>query len=687
MNKFYRIFRQGLLAVLSTASILMSGPNAECQQDSSVWMLPSGPIHPGNYYGATVANGMIGIVSSPEPFQVKDMVLNGAYDTYGRGRVSNILKTFNFLDLYLDVNGQRVGTEGIRNFRQILDMRRAEFTTTFDYRDLVRVRYSYLALRQLPQSALLDITITALRKVSISPASVIEAPDILRNVQNYFEDINSPKGRLALMTSFAQSPTGRLEIAASDCFLFPEGPTDQPRVTHEMQDQNLQLMRFSRNLEPGQSYTFSVVGSTMTNSGGRDALNEAERLTIFAALQGRSNLIKAHRQAWRTLWKSDIIIHGDDSTQRDIHSMLYHLYSFVRAGTALSLSPMGLSGLGYNGHIFWDADLWMFPALLILHPRMARSMIDYRFRRLQAARRNAFEHGYRGAMYPWESAGSGNEETPVWALSGPFEHHITACVALAAWNYFCVTQDTAWLRSEGWPILKATADFWASRVQRNGPGRFDIDNVVAADEWAENVDNDAFTNAAAKANLRDAGKAARILGFPSDTDWEFVAGNIPILRFPDGVTREHASYHGEPIKQADVNLLAYPLTEIRDPARILKDLAYYEPRIGNGPAMSYAVLSILYSRLGEPQKAYELFIRGYTPNEVPPFGILAETAGGTNPYFATGAGGILQAMLSGFGGLEITDTGIVQLKTRLPRQWKSLEMTGVGARKLTFEVH
>ena len=118
----------------------------------------------------------------------------------------------------------------------------------------------------------------------------------------------------------------------------------------------------------------------------------------------------------------------------------------------------------------------------------------------------------KGAMFPWESAETGVEETPVWALSGPFEHHITACVAIAAWNYYCVTQDKNWLREKGWPILSATADFWASRVERNGPGKYDIKNVVAADEWAENVDNNAFTNAAAKANLQFATEAAKLLG-------------------------------------------------------------------------------------------------------------------------------------------------------------------------------
>ena len=97
---------------------------------------------------------------------------------------------------------------------------------------------------------------------------------------------------------------------------------------------------------------------------------------------------------------------------------------------------MGLSGLGYNGHVFWDAELWMYPALLVMHPELAKSMVEYRFQRLEAAKRNAFANGFKGAMFPWESAESGVEETPVWALSGPFEHHITADVAIAAWNYY-----------------------------------------------------------------------------------------------------------------------------------------------------------------------------------------------------------------------------------------------------------
>jgi trehalose/maltose hydrolase-like predicted phosphorylase len=212
--------------------------------------------------------------------------------------------------------------------------------------------------------------------------------------------------------------------------------------------------------------------------------------------------------------------------------------------------------------------------------------------------------------------------------------------------------------------------------------------VVAADEWAENVDNNAFTNAAAKANLQYATMAATVLGLTPNADWMNVANNIPILKMENGVTREHAAYKGEGIKQADVNLLAYPLKEVTVPAQIQKDLEYYESRVPNEgtPAMTQGVFALLYARTGNADKAYHWFKDAYEPNLLPPFRVIAETKGGTNPYFATGAGGILQAVLMGFGGLEITPKGLTQIKSVLPKTWKSLTITGVGTERKFFVV-
>lgn len=672
---------------LSFAVVLLSIFSLHAQTIDP-WTIKADKIDPTNYYGITVANGMIGIVSSPEPFKVKDVVLAGAYDLYGRGRVSNFLRSFNLLNMYLDIDGRRMDNRTATNLKQELNMKQARFTSSFTHEDKATVSYSYYSLRHLPFTVLMDVTVTAKKDLTITGSSVMEAPDALRDVQNYYNEIDRPHVTISLLTSSAKSPTGKLLMCASNTFLFGEQHGQEPRVIHEMWDNNLHLLKFTKKLRAGETYTYSVAGSSITSAHHDDPLNEAERLTIYAKLEGRQRLLQFHQKAWEDLWQSDIRIEGDDQAQQDVRSMLYHLYSFSREGTALSPSPMGLSGLGYNGHVFWDTELWMFPALLVMRPELAKSMMEYRFQRLEAAKKNAFSKGFKGAMYPWESAESGVEETPVWALSGPFEHHITADVGIAAWTYYQVTQDKQWLRERGWPILKETADFWASRVERNGAGKYDIKNVVAADEWAENVDNNAFTNAAAKANLQYATEAAKILGVTADADWALVANNIPILKMENGVTKEHATYKGEGIKQADVNLLAYPLKEVKDPKQVRADLEYYETRVPNEgtPAMTQAIFTLLYARLGDREKAYHWFKDAYLPNVLPPFRVIAETKGGTNPYFATGAGGILQSVLMGFGGLEITDSGIRQTPSVLPKQWKSLMITGVGPQKKSFTV-
>jgi protein-glucosylgalactosylhydroxylysine glucosidase len=656
-------------------------------QSPDTWKINADKINPSDYYGVTVANGMIGIVSSPNVFRCKDVVLNGAYDQYGRGRVSNFLQSFNLVNMNVDIDGRRLGNVDATNMKQVLDMKHASITTTFDYSDKARISYTYYALRHLPYCVFVDVTITAKKNIEVSAASVMEAPDALRDVQNYYNEIDRPHVKLSLLSSTAKSPTGKLTFASSTTFLFDEGHGSEPALIHEMWDNNVHLTKFKKQVKAGSSYHFAIAGASITSAHHDDPLNEAERYVIYAKLEGSERLMDFHNKAWDSLWKSDIIIEGDDASQREVRSALYHLYSFVREGTAYSPSPMGLSGLGYNGHVFWDTEIWMFPPILILHPEMARSMVEYRYERLKQAQHNAFAHGYKGAMYPWESAASGNEETPVWALSGPFEHHITADVAIAAWNYYAVTQDTTWLREKGYPVISACADFWVSRVERNGIGKYDIKNVVAADEWAENVDNNAFTNAAAKANLQFAIYAAEILKLKASPLWSETAANIPILKMGNGVTAEHASYKGEKIKQADVNLLAYPLKEITSPDEIRKDLEYYESRIGEGsPAMTHAIFTVLHARLKNPAKAWNAFKLSHLPNKKNPFGVLAETAGGTNPYFATGAGGFLQSVLNGFGGLDITPGGILRVPSSLPPGWKKLTITGVGVNRKTYIV-
>ena len=636
------------------------------------WIITAENINPARYFGETVANGMIGIISSPKPLKISDVVLNGVYDKYGRGRVENILKVSNALDMDLIVNGQWINAQNIEHYSQRLDMRKAVFVTEFDHGP-VHVVHKIRALRHLPFSSLVEVTINTKEDVKIRCHSNIDTPDHLRKVQNLFAQINRPHVTIPILSTVAESPTGRHGVAASSIFVFDEEMHDEPIVIHEDWDANHHFAYFEKELTAGSEYTYSVVASTLSTEHVEDVHNEAERLSIFAALEGRKKLIQYHEAEWDKLWSSDIIIEGDPISQKAVRNFIYHLYAFVREGSGYSLSPMGLSGLGYNGHVFWDTELWMYPPLLILHPDIARSLIDYRINRMDAARQNAKSHGYKGVMFPWESAQDGSEQTPIWALTGPFQHHITADIAWAAWLYYQVSQDKEWLKTKGFPLMKEVATFWCSRVERNGPGQYDIKNVIGANEYEENIDNNAFTNAMAKIALKCAHDAALILGENADPDWMHVSANIPILQFEDGTTRENATYDGAIIKQADVNLLSHPLYFYKDPQQIKKDLDYYTPKYDpNGPAMGFCTLATLYAQQGESERALDLFEQSYRPNAVPPFGVLSETRNGNNPYFITGAGGALQTVLYGFGGLRIEENGIVKTGQKLPKKWQSM---------------
>src|SRR5580658_8005181 len=222
--------RRTLLFALLLLPLLAKSQSAV----DDTWTIHADTIDPANYYGVTVANGMIGLVSSTDPFRAKDIVLNGAFDLYGRGRVSNILKTFNFINLNLDIDGNRIGKfSQVAHFHQILDMKNACLTTTFDYQDKATVSYTWYSLRQLPYTALVDVTITARKDIEIVPASVMEAPDMLRDVENYYNEIDRPHVKISLLTSTAKSPTGRLLMAASNNFLFDEPHGSEPEVIHE----------------------------------------------------------------------------------------------------------------------------------------------------------------------------------------------------------------------------------------------------------------------------------------------------------------------------------------------------------------------------------------------------------------------------------------------------------------------
>jgi len=635
-----------------------------------------------NYVGIALANGRIGLLPSEKPFKVSSIILNNVFDKGSTRGVSKMLKGLNFANIDITIDKVKVDETNISNWKQVLNLKEASLTTTFDFMKKAEITYTIYALRGMPYTGIMEVSIKSLKDISVNVAGKILCPAEYKNPVNTFKKLKDLESRMPLLQTTAESPFGKYTLASTASFIFKG---ERPELHHNIVSEYDNELTFDIKLGKGESYSFGWAGAVCTTRDFDDPLSESARMVIFVMLGNEDVVIAKHKKLWSTLWESDIEIEGDIQSQRDIRLALYNLYSFSHANTNLSIPPMGLSSQGYNGHIFWDTELWMYPPLLVLNQDIALSLLNYRSDRLEKAKQKASYFGYSGAMFPWESDDSGEEACPVWALTGTFQHHITSDVGIAFWNYYRITHNRQWLKEEGYPLLKEVADFWVSRATKNDDGSYSINNVIGANEFAQNIDDNAFTNGSAQCALEYATQAANELDIAPDPVWSEVAKNLKFYYFPDGVMKENSTYNGEKIKQADVNLLAYPLEIIRDKEQIIKDLTYYEQKISEeGPAMGHSVLSVLHSRLGNKKKAFELFKQAYIPNMRPPFGALSESATSNNPYFATGAGGMLQAVIFGFGGLHITDNGVVQEEPCLPKQWKSLTIKGVGTEKKTY---
>ena len=439
----------------------------------------------------------------------------------------------------------------------------------------------------------------------------------------------------------------------------------------------------------GVTYTFTkFVAIAVSTDGERGsahdrALRAAERESALGYHRARTS----SDAAWARLWRSDVEVRGDRRLQREARAAYFSLLASVRAGTPWAPSPGGLSSDGYNGHVFWDSETWMYPTILATQPAMARALLQYRVDRLRAAYRNARRTGYEGARYPWESALSGNEETPSCCLTGDLEVHISADIALATWQYWLATGDRDWLRDKGWPMLRGIADFWVSRSERNPDGSRSITDIIPPDEYAEHVDDSIYTNVGARDALRIATRVARLVDRRARPVWRRVAADLRVLAPSQGVHPEYAGYPGDTIKQADVTLLTYPWENRQPDALSQRDLDYYVPRTDpNGPSMTDAIHSIVTSQLGtEGCAAFTFTRRSVDPFMRGPYYQFSEARTGGAFTFTTGAGGFLQEFLYGYSGLRWR-AHAVRLDPSLPPQLSGVSLHAVHWRGRVLSV-
>jgi trehalose/maltose hydrolase-like predicted phosphorylase len=442
----------------------------------------------------------------------------------------------------------------------------------------------------------------------------------------------------------------------------------------------------------GETYTFTEVVSLASALQGPDPRGRAARAATAARALGYSRLAEANAAAWAARWATDIEISGDPKLQRVVRSMLFYLLCSADSGTALGIPPMGLSSGGYYGHIFWDSDTWMFPPLLLTHPDVARSLVAFRSRTLEAARANARANGFHGAMYPWEADERGHETTPRFAIQNArSEIHVTGDVALAQWQYYLATGDSAWLARDGLPVIRATADFWLSRATRDSAaGGYHIANVVSVHEGLIGVTDDAYTNAVARKNLEIAAAASARVGAAPDPKWTMVASN---LHMPyDSASEYYRTYEGAPDSTlgAVTPLLSYPLGVTMSARAKRAQLEQAVARLlaeGPGAMMGSTLLSVDAAELGDRALVDSLLPHSYQPHLRGPYLMLSETPTNDAVDFVTGAGGFLQQVIFGYTGLRLGERGLEPaFPPVLPSRITRLVLRNVQARGGRYDV-
>ena len=434
-------------------------------------------------------------------------------------------------------------------------------------------------------------------------------------------------------------------------------------------------------------------------------------------------LVRDHVTAWNRRWNaSEVQILGDDEAQRTLRFAVYHLVAAANPDDEhVSIGARGLTGQAYRGHVFWDTEIYLLPFYVFTDPQVARALLMYRYHTLGAARRKAKAHGYQGALYAWESADSGEETTPrsvvapdgsaVSILTGEQEHHISADIAYAVWQYWRATADNAFMVDAGADILVETARFWASRARMEADGHAHIRAVIGPDEYHETIDDNAYTNVMARWNLERAVETVAILKREQAIGWKRLSARLALTEdepaawqriasalvtgfHPDtGLFEQFEGYFGleevdvtehrncatpidvclgrqqtgqsKAIKQADVVALCALLWDEWPRAIHQANFNYYEPRTAHGSSLSPALHALVAARLGAGTLS-RAYLR--QAGEIDLANNMGNAAGGVH---IAALGGLWQAVVFGVAGVRFREDGIA-LDPHLLPGWREL---------------
>ncbi|MDL2254326.1 family 65 glycosyl hydrolase [Ruminococcaceae bacterium OttesenSCG-928-I18] len=434
-------------------------------------------------------------------------------------------------------------------------------------------------------------------------------------------------------------------------------------------------------------------------------------LAIEPCLQaGSEDLLHEQAGYLKNFWKaSRVQIEGSEEANEGMAFNLFGLLQSAGRDAISNVAAKGLSGEGYEGHYFWDTEVYIFPFFLYTQPNMARRLLDYRYGILDGARQHAHNMGHnKGALYPWRTiTGS---ECSTYFPAGSAQYHITGDVANACMQYYIMTGDLPYMAEKGAEILLETARLWLDAGHYDRQGRFCIDSVTGPDEYTCIVNNNYYTNIVAAHNLRN---AVEIYDALKEKEWHLpVADRIDfeedeLAEFTRAAEAIHLPYdeklgihcqddsfldkpmwdfektskskyplllHYHPLylyrhqvcKQADTVLAHMLYGEDVEKEIVRRSFEYYEKITTHDSSLSKCVFSIMAARLGMKEKAFHYYHSTLRTD-------LDNTHGNTMQGIHTAnMGGAYLALVLGFAGMRVQDDHL-RFDFTLPDDWQGFQ--------------
>jgi hypothetical glycosyl hydrolase len=669
----------------------------------------------------TLGNGYLGIRSAHEEdytVQTRGMYVAGIYNKATANETSDLVNLPDILAMRIEIDGEIFSLlDGeVLSYERKLNLATGELVREILWKNKNGARFHFVFRRFVAKHDLhliaSKVTITSLdKRADLKIVTGISAQQTNFGRQHLVEGSVRVFDE-EVMQGIYKTTESNHTIALATCCLFPK----ESVVSFTSKNRELQST-IKHDLNVNIPYVLEKIGVICTSLDQGEAGMEPDAESLVAikesATVGYEALLAKSVVKWEEFWeqKRVVISSTNEFDQTAMDFALYHIEIMTPAhDERFSVGAKGLTGEGYKGHVFWDTEIFVAPFHLFSEPETARKLLRYRYLHIQQANEKAEQNGYEGALFPWESAFSGKEETPEFAAinirtgkrqkvaSAIAEHHIVADIAFAVVQYFENTQDEAFMKKEGLALLKETARFWISRTVEE-EGQLKLKDVIGPDEYTEHIDNNAYTNYMAYYNVEQAlnymeeyGDSEEPLNkqghdflnrlyFPQPNANKIIPQDDTFLSKPEidlSCYKENQGSQGilldysrqevnemQILKQADVVMLLYLFPHKFPKDVVAENLHYYEEHTIHDSSLSKAIHAIVAARCGDSEKAYRFFQEA----------CLIDL--GSNPHssdegiHAASLGAIWLTVIFGFANITV-DQKRLTIDPKLPEKWAKL---------------